>query len=276
MNKVLAVCLTAFACSLTKAEVSELNTEMVLNTFKLSDSKINGTAFILSRPMPEDPKKLQTVLLTARHLLANMQGEEATVFLRKKTAEGQYEKAPLKFKIRKGDKKLWAEHTTEDVGAILVSLPQEFEHPNLPVELLASDESLQALDIHPGTIIRCAGYPHAGQFEASPAGFPLVRLGCIASFPLVPTGKTKTFIADFNTFEGDSGSPVYVAEEGYSAGGADAKRRQLIIGLVHGQHFLDEKFKNIYQSGETKHRLGLAIVVHSTAIRETIELLPKN
>ena len=91
-----------------------------------------------------------------------------------------------------------------------------------------------------------------------------------------PTGKTKTFIADFNTFEGDSGSPIYVAEEGNSAGGAEAKRRQLIIGLVHGQHFLDEKFKNIYQSGETKHRLGLAIVVHATAIRETIEQLPKN
>ncbi|MGD0093808.1 MAG: hypothetical protein ABSE73_28195, partial [Planctomycetota bacterium] len=174
-----AVCLAVLACRLVLAEVDELNTAMVLGTFKISDSKTNGTAFILNRPAPDDPKKTQAVLVTARHVLSGMQGDEATVFLRKKIAEGQYEKTPLKFKIRQGDKKLWTEHPTEDVAVIPISLPQETEHPNLPLELLASDESLKTLGIHPGTAIRCAGYPHAGQFEASPAGFPMVRIGCI-------------------------------------------------------------------------------------------------
>ncbi|MGD0093567.1 MAG: E3 binding domain-containing protein, partial [Planctomycetota bacterium] len=74
----------------------------------------------------------------------------------------------------------------------------------------------------------------------------------------------------------DSGSPIYVAEEARASAGANERPTQLIVGIVHGQHFLNEKFKTIYQSGETKHRMGLCIVVHAAAIRETIELLPKN
>ena len=40
------------------------------------------------------------------------------------------------------------------------------------------------------------------------------------------------------------------------------------------QHFLDERFKLVYQEGMTRKRLGLAIIVNSQAILETIESLP--
>jgi hypothetical protein len=39
---------------------------------------------------------------------------------------------------------------------------------------------------------------------------------------------------------------------------------------VQGQHFLDERYKLVYQEGLTRKRLGIAIVVNSQAILETI------
>jgi hypothetical protein len=82
---------------------------------------------------------------------------------------------------------------------------------------------------------------------------------------VTPYEKHATFLVDYNTFEGDSGGPVYSEELGGS---------MKIIGLVHAQHFLDERFKLVYQEGMTRKRLGLAIIVNSQAILETIESLP--
>jgi hypothetical protein len=73
------------------------------------------------------------------------------------------------------------------------------------------------------------------------------------------------FLVDYNSFEGDSGGLVY--SEGF---GNAAK----IIGLVHAQHFLDERYKLVYQEGKIRKRLGLAIIVSSQAILETIAELP--
>ncbi len=263
--RTLFVLLTVIACQVVLAE--SFHTEMVLNTFKITNSKTNGSVFILTRPAPNDAAKVQTILVTAKHVFKNMDTDTATLILRKKTADGLYEKAPLKIDVRRDGKTLWTAHPTEDVAVMVVTLPAEVERPDLSIELLATDEMLRTQDIHPGTVLFCAGYPHAGAFDPGEGGFPVVRTGCVASFPLLPTSKTKTFLADFNTFEGDSGGAIFVV-------GSDEKKTRLIVGLVHGQHFIDEKYKNSYQSGEVKHRLGLGIIVHASAIRAAIELLP--
>jgi hypothetical protein len=48
---------------------------------------------------------------------------------------------------------------------------------------------------------------------------------------------------------------------------------KLLVGLVAAQRFLDEELKMIYGTTTLRHRLGLAIVVHASFIKETIELL---
>ena len=96
------------------------------------------------------------------------------------------------------------------------------------------------------------------------AGFPLTRLGCLASYPVTPSEKQPTFLVDYNTFEGDSGGPVYL--DMTQAGEPQRK----IVGLVQAQHFLDERYKLVYQEGLTRRRLGIAIVVNSQAILDTI------
>lgn len=256
------------------AETGDLNTQLVLSTVKLSHPDSTGTAFIMTRPSLAPQGRVQFVLVTAGHVLERIKGDEATLHLRKQEPDGRRSKARGTLKVRQGGTPLWTKHPTLDVAAIRVSLPPEVAVPGIPVELLASDEDLQKYEIHPGDMVRGIGFPHANQLEASPVGFPLVRMGCVASYPLLPTKETKTFFIDFNGFEGDSGAPVYLSETNRFYGGKTQEGRvQLILGLLSGQQFLNEQFKLIYSTGQTRHRLGLGIVVHATAIRETIALL---
>jgi hypothetical protein len=258
------------------AQERDLDTRMMLATYKVANAESTGTGFILSRPSPGEPGRSQYLLVTARHVLERMKGEEATIVFRKKAADGAFAKVPLRLRIRKDGKDLWTKHPTADVGVIEITPPPEAAPPTVPVDLLATDATLARYEVHPGDLVKSVGYPHANQFEPSPSGFAVARLGCIASYPLLPTKQTRTFLFDFNVFEGDSGSPVYLSENGRIFGDkGEPARAQAILGLVSGQHFLDEEFKMVYQTGKFRHRMGMGIVVHATLIRETIDLMPQ-
>jgi hypothetical protein len=214
------------------------------------------------------------VLVTAAHVFEQIKEDEATLVVRKPAPNDSYAKHNHRLLIRREGKPLWSKHASQDVAVMHLSLPADVPLPRVPVECLATDELLKRYEVQPGDIVRCVGFPHAGQFEPNSAGLPLVRIGCIASYPLLPTTQTKTFLYDFNTFEGDSGAAVYLDDSRrIVSGNAEGERVRLILGVVHGQHFIDEKFKTIYQSGLTRHRMGLSIVVHATAIRETLDQL---
>ena len=49
---------------------------------------------------------------------------------------------------------------------------------------------------------------------------------------------------------------------------------KLIMGLVSAQRFLDEEAKMVYGAAKFRHRLGLAVVIHASLIKETIDRLP--
>jgi len=256
------------------AQPSDLDTQLMLATVKVSDTDSTGTAFILSRPKPGDPKATQFLLITAEHTLSRSKANEVTVVFRKKSADGGHEKAPVKITVRQDGKVLWKKHPTADVGILPITPPPDVLVPAVSVDLLASDEDLERHEIHPGDPVRCVGFPHPNQFEPNEAGFGVVRSGCIAGYPLRPTRKTKTLLLDLNTFEGDSGAPVYLVDDHrLVAGKTEPRPVRLILGLMVGQHFLDEEFKMIYQTGKFRHRMGFGIAVHATAIKETIDLL---
>jgi hypothetical protein len=141
------------------------------------------------------------------------------------------------------------------------------------MDLLATDRDLQKYRVHAGDVLACLGYPH--RVEANEAGFPILRSGTVASFPLLPSRVTRTFLLSANVFEGDSGGPVFLADPKRLLPGKEKSEEvRLIVGLVTGQHFLDEEMKMVYGTTKIRHRLGLAIVVHAAFIREVIERLP--
>jgi S1-C subfamily serine protease len=240
----------------------DLHTQMMRATVKLQHAQSTAAGFVLSRP-----DKGTRLLVTAAHVLEKTPGDETTVVFRRQSGEGDYAKSPAKVAIRKEGQPLWAKHPSADVAVLRIDPPSDADLPDLSVDLLADDAALRACRLHPGDNVACLGYPH--REEGSDAGFAILRDGPIASFPLLPTAKTKTFLLSANTFEGDSGGPVYLTRRA----GPDEQDVNLIVGLISGQKMLNEEMKTLYGTTTLRHRFGLAVVVHASLIRETIELL---
>ena len=143
----------------------------------------------------------------------------------------------------------------------------------IPVDLLATDDILKQFEIHPGDRLSCLGFPLTG--EANDAGFPILRSGQIASFPLVPIKSVKTLLFDFNVFEGNSGGPVYFVESNRNyAGGTHIGKIQFLMGLVSEQKFAEEQVESLRQSRKERYQLGLAVVIPAPFIKEAIDKLP--
>jgi hypothetical protein len=272
--RLVPVILGLVTCQVLHAQPADLDTQLVLSTVLLSHPDSTGTAFLLTRPSPGEPGRTQFLLLTAEHVLGRVKGDETTIIFHRLGPDGGYAKLPVKLRIRQDGKALWTKHPTADIAAMVVSPPPEVVPPCVPVDRLASEDDLIRCGIHPGDTVRCVAFPHPIQFEAGEAGFGVVRTGCIASYPLLPTSKIRTFLVDLNTFEGDSGGPIYLSEESRNVGGK-AEPVQFIVGLMTGQQFIDEEFKLIYQTGKFRHRMGLGIVAPAPAIRETIDLMDR-
>ncbi len=274
-TSLILIILFLFGGFATAEDSFDLNTILMRSTFKLKEETeggLIGTAFILGNPMKEDPKGAYYVLITATHVLDHMKGDEVTLFLRKKTGNS-YKKIPFSIPIRHRKKDLWVRHPEVDVCAMYVSLPKDIDIAPLPIGSLADDEVFEKFEIHPGDELLCLGYPFSA--EANPAGFPILRSGKIASFPIIPAKETKYFLFDFEVFPGNSGGPVYFVESGRAyAGGMHVGKIQFIAGLVSQEYKVTEEIKSVYEEQKKTYPLALAKVIHASFIRETIELLP--
>lgn len=243
-------------------------TQVVQATYRIGGNGSLATCCIVSRAHPTKPQAQQLLLVTAAHVLEKIEGEQATLSLRSMDDEGETRRTPQTFQIRKDGKALWAKHPKLDVVVIELPRLEGADTHALPIEVLATEADWKKHTPEPGDLVRCVGFPHAAHFDPSPAGYPLVRLGCLAGFPLLPLSRYPMFLVDFNTFEGDSGGTVLYEFA------TDAGPTVKIIGIIHGQHFLDEKYDLIYRKGLIRKRLGLSIIVNSQAVIDTIDQLP--
>ena len=108
------------------------------------------------------------------------------------------------------NKPLYVKHKDADVIALYVDMPDDLSVPILPMAFLADDEVLKKFEIHPGDELLCLGFPLG---VSSESGFPILRSGKIASYPIVST------LYAFRVFDGNSGGPVYFVDHGRTYGG---------------------------------------------------------
>ncbi len=251
----------------------DINTVLMRSTFKIAGQNSLGTVFVIGRPVPGKETELFFVLVTAAHVLRDIKGEQATLFLRKKEGN-KFIKLPYRLQVRKGNSQLWKEHPKADVAVMYVALPKEADVPLLPMSLLVSDQELKRLEIHPGDVLSSLGYPFGA--EANEAGFPILRSGQIASYPLTPTTEIQTFLFDFRVFGGNSGGPVYFTASNRTYGGSTmlGETIQFLAGLVSQEQIIEEEIRSFTETRLARHPLSLAVVIHAALIREAIELLP--
>lgn len=266
-------------------DTTELNTVLMQSTFMIEGGNGHGqnslgTVFIMGRPYPNQTTapsqaaKARYVLITAAHVLEEIQGDSAILHLRHLVDADNWVQLPVPIPIRANGRPLWVKNPDADVAAMYISIPASATvAPPISTELLADDKVIAKYELHPGDELYCLGYPFGKMSNA--AGFPILRSGEIASYPLLPTSRTKTFLFDFRVFKGNSGGPVYIAQTGrLYGGGYHLESLHFIMGLVSEEDTYDEQFVGQYSAELHQFQLGLAVVIHASEIKKTVEMLP--
>lgn len=235
--------------------------EMMQATFRLTDGRTSGTAWLVSVPSKTSDSS-KTVVVTAAHVFQNLNGEKATLILRKKKDDGSYERLQHNLSIRQKTKILWKQHSQFDIAAIQIVLPDEADVLPIPLNKLTDRQS--ALDTIPPAQ-RCLIPTFPAQMEGNRAGWPILRNATVASFPNFPINRHPQFILDFNAFGGDSGAPVVLNPDN-----KDSKLRLRVVGMVIGQHRQTDRTITPNEERTVHTSLGLGIAVHAAFIRETI------
>jgi hypothetical protein len=244
---------------------------------KTKDDKTSfGTCFVILKPIPENPKWGWNVLITADHVLSDIFADEATIYLRKKLDNGAYVKNPITIKIRDKGRALWTRHPEVDVAAMIIPLPKDIMDSQkwLTEDLLCGDGVYKGQDIRPGDELMCLGYPLG--VESNSRGFPVLRSGRIASYPVYPSTIVKSYYYDVPVYGGNSGGPVFF----------DFRKRQLsgmpagqwvdmigVAGIIIQDVSSTVHTESYFETTTRRDPLGLAIVVPAEFIKQTLTIL---
>lgn len=249
----------------------DLDTAMMNATFRIvgpsaevPGALYTGTGFLVGKPSADDSRKVFFVAVTALHVLQGIQGDVAYAVMRGKDAVPQFQRVQVPFQIRQQGAPAWKQHSSEDVAVMYIRLPTNHAMEVVPEDLLATDEAFEKYGFHPGDEVSAMGYPFG--YEVNQFGFPLLRSGRIASYPLTPVRVMKQFFVDFSAFGGNSGGPVYISSQNRTYNntmniGSTVFR---VLGVIT---------QNV-TSPDRSQNAGITKVVHAQFIREAIDALP--
>ena len=218
--------------------------------------RIVGTGFLIDDPKPNGEPR--TVLITAGHVLDNMPGQSARIGYRFQGADGAWRFSAQPLAIRDGAAQLWVKNPNQDIAAIAIKAPPEFAKAAIPISWLADESSFGQAEVGPGDEMFVLGFPEG--LAANTQGFPILRSGRVASYPLTPIRQFPSFLLDFRVFSGNSGGPVFVTAAMRRPGAPEIKS-PLVAGIL------------TQQTEVGAERLELGIVVQAPYIRQTLQLL---
>lgn len=236
----------------------DFTVQMIKATVNLEQSlgdgnKRTGSAFFVSAPDPGGRPRI--VMVTARHLLRSMPGDEARAGLRFERPDGSWRLRWTPVPVRAAGEPRWTEHPVQDVAVMSLRVPPEIARDAIPLDWLAETDSFTRYDVGPGDEMVTLGYP--GGYSANTLGFPILRAGRIASYPLGPLTQFPTFILDFTVIPGHSGGPVFMPEDARRRSGQAPMTRPFVAGVL----------------AQSSDRLDVGFVVHAQFVRETIALM---
>jgi len=223
----------------------------------LTGGRTVGTGFLLSTTTRDGAR--ETLLVTANHVLSQMPGAEAKIGFRAADDGGTWRYRPQALKIRSANgAPLWTRHPSRDVAVIRIQAPPEFAKAAIPTRYLATEDFAER-KIGPGDELYVLGFPRG--LAANPAGFPILRSGRVASYPLDPSAF-PTFLLDFTVFPGNSGGPVLAPGRLRATNGSSPLLTQpFIAGLLTQEVALDNE------------RLEIGVVTHARFVAETVDML---
>ncbi|ESQ89294.1 peptidase s1 and s6 chymotrypsin/hap [Asticcacaulis sp. AC460] len=236
----------------------DLTVDLIEATVQL-DQPINeakrmvGTGFLVEVPQPGGAAP-QVVLVTAAHVFEKMPAPDVRVGWRYLNAQGTWVYEPSTIKIRTANGPAWYQHPTQDIAVIPVQAPATFKDQAIPQAMLGDETTFVTEKVKAGEEMMTLGYPHG--LSANVAGFPILRAGKVASYPLSPSTAYPTFLIDLTAVPGNSGGPVFMTTEG-------PKGKTFVAGVL------------IKQVEDDNQRLELGVVADAIFVRETIDIMQR-
>lgn len=235
--------------------VTLIHATILIEQINEEGRKFFGTGWLVNL---KDAGFNKIALVTARHVFDEMKANEVKLNWRRLDENGNWHLEPQNLKIRKkSGQMLWKNHQRFDIGVIFVNPPEGAKRAAIPFSWLADEKALLDYEIEPADELLALGYPRG--LSANKIGFPILRSGRVASYPITPIKNFPTFLMDFAVFSGNSGGPVYISERiRKRRGAAETHEAHLILGLLAQQVELSDT------------RLEIGIVIHAQYIRETL------
>lgn len=240
--------------------VALINATVQLDQPAGAGTRTVGTGFLVQAPRPDGTPRV--VLVTAAHVLDRMASQEARIGWRTALSDGSWRFDPEPLLIRGADDApLWTRHPERDIAVMEITAPDAFAQAAIPLGWLADQNSFEAYQVGPGDELLSLGFPRG--LSANRAGFPILRVGRVASYPLSPVSAFPTFLLDFSVFPGNSGGPVFWTASARRRPGAVEPEHPFVAGVL------------IQEVQVSDERLEIGLVAHAVFIRETIALLDR-
>lgn len=216
-----------------------------------------GTGFLVA--VPREGAAPEVVLVTAAHVFERMPQNEVRIGWRVKASNGTWQYSPTRIPIRTDAGPLWTQNPKQDVAVIAVQVPPAYKDKAIPLSWLADERSFDQLHVSPGDEMMTLGYPHG--YSANTIGFPILRAGRLASYPVGPVSSFPTFLIDLTAIPGNSGGPVFMTDRTERGPGTEMPSVTLVSGILTKQVEVNSQ------------RLELGLVTHAVFVRQTIEQL---
>ncbi len=221
-------------------------------------SRTVGTGFLIQAPRPDGSPRV--VLVTAAHVFDRMPAVEARIGWRTPLPDGSWKFDPQPLRIRDRDNApLWYQVEGRDIAVMEVIAPEAFARAAIPLGWLADADTFDAWQVGPGDELLSLGFPRG--LSSNRAGFPILRVGRVASYPLSPVAAFPTFLLDFTVFPGNSGGPVFWTPTARRRPGTVEPDHPFIAGLLTQEVRVQDE------------RLEIGVVTHARYVRDAITLI---
>lgn len=246
-----------------------------------------GTGFLVSYPdVRGGPEFSFFYLVTAKHVLRDSDGKllrSVRVRANLKSSEGdsQIEFAnDIPVSDANGNL-LWYHGTNEADEAVAIDFllnKELFDFKVIPTSIFVDEATLESSDVEEGDTIYFIGL--LAQFSGSKKNYPVVRRGTLAMMTdedvPTPAGPQKVFIAELQSWPGNSGSPVFLSLGGLRHGGMMLGENFRFLGILLGD-FVNKIQATIVGGpqitlgGEDAANVGISLIVPATRLKEILD-----
>ncbi len=270
-------------------KVETLAEQLLFATLRVEANPNVGTGFIVTHKWT--PDKTGLFLITNKHVVEGTKQGRLTFTMGNTSCEDRLPLIGQSTAITLSENAWrWTGHPSADIDIAALPLVPVVNHldetgktpyyKSIPTTIIPGQEILEDLDAVEEVLF--VGYPNGIYDRVN--NLPIARRGTTATHPSIDYDGKAMFLIDASVFQGSSGSPVLIYDNGSwrsRGGGLMAGQRTYLLGILGRAYYREDDgsltFQEIPASVKpvvrTTQMIDLGVVYKATAVVETIEHL---